>query len=110
MVRFENVFMRYDGGPVILRDVSFDLQPGSFHFLTGGSGAGKSDLALRLIDDADTPAKWYLKLKREFARCRAEGLGLRGSRAPWSRAEPAGPAGLPLRTSAVTPGARSLWS
>ena len=28
---------------------------------------------LRLIDDADTPAKWYLKLKREFARARAEG-------------------------------------
>jgi phenylpropionate dioxygenase-like ring-hydroxylating dioxygenase large terminal subunit len=28
---------------------------------------------LRLIDDADTPAKWYLKLKREFARSRAEG-------------------------------------
>ena len=33
--------MRYDGGPVILRDVSFELEPGSFHFLTGGSGAGK---------------------------------------------------------------------
>lgn len=28
---------------------------------------------LRLIDDADTPAKWYLRLKREFARARAEG-------------------------------------
>ena len=28
---------------------------------------------LRLIDDADTPAKWYLKLKREFARARSEG-------------------------------------
>jgi len=28
---------------------------------------------LRLIDDADTPAKWYLKLKREFARAQAEG-------------------------------------
>ena len=40
--------MRYDGGPVILRDVSFELEPGSFHFLTGGSGAGKSTL-LRLM-------------------------------------------------------------
>ena len=45
VVRFENVFMRYDGGPVILRDVSFELEPGSFQFLTGGSGAGKSSLA-----------------------------------------------------------------
>ena len=28
---------------------------------------------MRLIDDADTPAKWYLRLKSEFARSRAEG-------------------------------------
>jgi phenylpropionate dioxygenase-like ring-hydroxylating dioxygenase large terminal subunit len=28
---------------------------------------------LRLIDDADTPAKWYLKLKREWRRAEAEG-------------------------------------
>lgn len=28
---------------------------------------------LRLIDDADTPAKWYLKIKREFVDARAEG-------------------------------------
>ncbi|MGY9005614.1 MAG: Rieske 2Fe-2S domain-containing protein [Alphaproteobacteria bacterium] len=28
---------------------------------------------LRLIDDADTPAKWYLKIKREFANAQAEG-------------------------------------
>jgi phenylpropionate dioxygenase-like ring-hydroxylating dioxygenase large terminal subunit len=28
---------------------------------------------MRLIDDADTPAKWYLRLKWEFARSRAEG-------------------------------------
>lgn len=54
MVRFENVFMRYDGGPVILRDVSFELEPGSFHFLTGASGAGKSTL-LRLMYLAARP-------------------------------------------------------
>jgi cell division transport system ATP-binding protein len=54
VVRFENVFMRYEGGPVILRDVSFDLEPGSFHFLTGASGAGKSTL-LRLMYLAARP-------------------------------------------------------
>ncbi len=32
---------------------------------------------MRLIDDADTPAKWYLRLKREFARARAEGRPFR---------------------------------
>jgi phenylpropionate dioxygenase-like ring-hydroxylating dioxygenase large terminal subunit len=28
---------------------------------------------MRLIDDADTPAKWYLRLKGEYGRARAEG-------------------------------------
>ena len=33
----------------------------------------KHDPRLMLIDDADTQAKWYFVLKREFARARAEG-------------------------------------
>ena len=61
MVRFENVFMRYDGGPVILRDVSFDLEPGSFHFLTGASGAGKSTL-LRLMYLATRPVSGQVSM------------------------------------------------
>ena len=40
--------MRYGRGPETLRDISFSLEPGSFHFLTGASGAGKSSL-LKLI-------------------------------------------------------------
>lgn len=44
MIRFENVGMRYGMGPEVLRDISFHLRPGSFHFLTGPSGAGKSSL------------------------------------------------------------------
>src|SRR5260221_620980 len=48
MVRFDNVGMRYGSGPEVLRDVSFALAPGSFHFLTGARGAGKSTL-LRLL-------------------------------------------------------------
>jgi cell division transport system ATP-binding protein len=43
-VRFENVGMRYGTGPEVLREVTFSLAPGSFHFLTGRSGAGKSSL------------------------------------------------------------------
>lgn len=61
MVRFENVFMRYDGGPVILRDVSFRLEAGSFHFLTGASGAGKSTL-LRLMYLGAQPVSGRLSL------------------------------------------------
>ncbi len=42
MVRFDNVGMRYGSGPEVLRDITFALAPGSFYFLTGASGAGKS--------------------------------------------------------------------
>lgn len=48
MIRFENVGLRYGMGPEVLRDISFHVEPGSFHFLTGPSGAGKTSL-LRLL-------------------------------------------------------------
>ena len=48
VVRFDTVGMRYGRAPEVLKDVSFTLAPGSFHFLTGPSGAGKSSL-LKLI-------------------------------------------------------------
>ena len=48
MVRFENVGLRYGMGPEVLRDLSFHIEPHSFQFLTGPSGAGKTSL-LRLL-------------------------------------------------------------
>ena len=48
MVRFENVGLRYGMGAEVLRDVSFGIEAGSFQFLTGPSGAGKTSL-LRLL-------------------------------------------------------------
>jgi cell division transport system ATP-binding protein len=48
VIRFDNVGLRYGSGPEILRDVTFHVHPGSFHFLTGPSGAGKTSL-LRLL-------------------------------------------------------------
>ncbi|MBN9022177.1 MAG: cell division ATP-binding protein FtsE [Rhizobiales bacterium] len=48
MIRFENVGLRYGVGPEILRDLSFEIRPRSFQFLTGPSGAGKTSL-IRLI-------------------------------------------------------------
>ncbi len=44
MVLFDDVLLRYGAGPDILHNVSFSLAPGSFHFLVGSSGAGKSSL------------------------------------------------------------------
>ncbi len=44
MIQFEHVGLRYGVGPEILSDISFTLEPGSFHFLSGPSGAGKTSL------------------------------------------------------------------
>lgn len=48
MIAFEDVALRYGQGPEILKDLSFSIEPGSFHFLTGPSGSGKTSL-LRLL-------------------------------------------------------------
>jgi len=48
MIRFENIGLRYGVGDEVLKDVNFKLEPGSFHFLTGPSGAGKTSL-MRLM-------------------------------------------------------------
>lgn len=60
-VRFESVGLRYGRGPEVLRDVGFTLPAGSFHFLTGASGAGKSSL-LRLIYLAERPSRGTVSL------------------------------------------------
>jgi cell division transport system ATP-binding protein len=47
VIRFQNVGLRYGRGPEVLRDINLEIAPGSFQFLTGPSGAGKTSL-LRL--------------------------------------------------------------
>ena len=61
MVRFENVGMRYGMGPEVLRDISFHLAPGSLHFLTGPSGAGKTSL-LKLMFLAHRPSRGLISM------------------------------------------------
>ena len=61
MVRFENVGMRYGLGPEVLRDISFSLEKGSFHLLTGPSGAGKTSL-LKLIYLAERPSRGAISM------------------------------------------------
>ena len=48
MIRFENVGLRYGMGPEVLGDLNFSVEPQSFQFLTGPSGAGKTTL-MRLM-------------------------------------------------------------
>lgn len=61
MVRFENVGKRYGHGPEVLRDLTFRLTPGSFHFLTGPSGAGKTTL-LKLMYLAQRPSRGTIEM------------------------------------------------
>ena len=56
MLRFENVGLRYGPGPEVLRDLTFEIEPNSFQFLTGPSGAGKTSL-LRLLFLALKPTR-----------------------------------------------------
>jgi cell division transport system ATP-binding protein len=61
VLRFAGVGLRYGRGEEVLRDVSFALPAGSFHFLTGASGAGKSSL-LKLIYRAERPSRGLVTL------------------------------------------------
>ncbi|WP_144751508.1 MULTISPECIES: cell division ATP-binding protein FtsE [Bartonella] len=61
MIHFENVGLRYGMGPEVLRDISFHIPAGSFQFLTGASGAGKTSL-MRLMFLALKPTRGHIDL------------------------------------------------
>ena len=61
MVRFEDVSLRYERGPEIFGGLTFDLKAGSFHYLFGPSGSGKSSL-LRLLYLAQRPTTGRVSL------------------------------------------------
>ncbi|WP_294320156.1 cell division ATP-binding protein FtsE [uncultured Sphingomonas sp.] len=61
IVQFENVGLRYGQGPETLSDVSFTLSAGTFHFLVGASGAGKTSL-LRLLYLSQRPSRGVIRL------------------------------------------------
>lgn len=61
VAEFNGVSMRYNTGPEILKDIHFSLSPGSFHFMTGESGAGKTSLLSLLYLDK-LPSKGRVRL------------------------------------------------
>jgi cell division transport system ATP-binding protein len=56
IIEINNVGMRYGQGPEILSNIKLSLSKGSFHFLTGQSGAGKTSL-LSLMYLAQKPSR-----------------------------------------------------
>jgi cell division transport system ATP-binding protein len=61
LIRFENVGLRYGMGPEVLRDLSFEIAPKSFQFLTGPSGAGKTSL-FKLLFMSLRPTRGMIRL------------------------------------------------
>jgi cell division transport system ATP-binding protein len=61
IVRFDGVGLRYGRAPDVLKDLTFALSPGSFHFVTGASGAGKTSL-LKLVQLALPPSRGRVSL------------------------------------------------
>ena len=61
IVQFDNVGLRYGTDREVLSDVSFTLYPGSFYFLTGASGAGKTSL-LKLLYLAQRPSRGIIRM------------------------------------------------
>jgi cell division transport system ATP-binding protein len=56
VLTLENVGLRYDGGPEVLSDLSFQIEQRSFQYLTGPSGAGKTSM-LKLMSLAMKPTR-----------------------------------------------------
>ena len=61
IVKFDNVGLRYGTDPEVLSNVSFTLFPGSFYFLTGASGAGKTSL-LKLLYLSQRPSRGSIRM------------------------------------------------
>ena len=61
IIEMHNVGIRYGQGPEILSDVKLCLKKGSFHFLTGRSGAGKTSL-LSMMYLAQKPSRGIMSV------------------------------------------------
>lgn len=61
ILELEGAGMRYGSGDEVLRDIDLTINGGSFHYLVGPSGAGKTSL-LRLMSLSEPPSRGRLVL------------------------------------------------
>ena len=65
MIRFDRVSKRYPNGRDALREISLQVEPGEFVFLTGRSGAGKSSI-LKLIGLLERPTRGTVTVNGQY--------------------------------------------
>jgi len=56
MISFTHVGLRYQGGPEVLTDINLNITKGSFHYLVGSSGSGKTSL-MNLLHISNLPSR-----------------------------------------------------
>lgn len=61
IISLQNVGLRYNAGPEVLKDINLELKAGDFYFLTGASGAGKTTL-LKLLHLAHKPTRGKVRI------------------------------------------------
>lgn len=61
MISFEKIGLRYDLNSEILHDVSFNIKPQSFQFLSGPSGSGKTTL-LKMMSLTLAPTRGLINI------------------------------------------------
>lgn len=61
IAEFNGVSFKYATGPDVLKDIQLTLHPGSFYFMTGESGAGKTSL-LSLLYLSNLPTRGRIRL------------------------------------------------
>ena len=61
IISLQNVGLRYNTGPEVLKDINLELKAGDFYFLTGASGAGKTTL-LKLLHLAHKPTRGKVRI------------------------------------------------
>ena len=61
IAEFNGVSFKYATGPEVLKDIQLSLSPGSFYFMTGESGAGKTSL-LSLLYLSNLPTRGRIRL------------------------------------------------
>ena len=61
IAKLESVSLKYEDGPKILDSINLEIREGSFHFLAGASGSGKTSL-LSMLYLAILPSEGIVKL------------------------------------------------